>query len=60
MTIEDQFAVGPGVREMMEQYQDEPRSDEEYVRPNISETYGRDAVYVYYAQDNLVQRLPFA
>jgi hypothetical protein len=55
----DRFAVGPGVLAAMEAVGDEPRSDEEYIRPNISETYGKEAIYYYYAEDNTTRRLPF-
>jgi hypothetical protein len=57
------FTVGPGVKTAMTQANDEPRSDEVYVVNDpvhaISLTYGRDALYYYYKEDNRVNRLPF-
>jgi len=38
---------------------DELRSNENYIGQNISLTYGRDALYYYYSEDNRVNRLPF-
>lgn len=59
----DSFNVGPGVRQAMVDAGDEPRSDElfDIVRPGhqISVTYGRDAVYYYFSEDNRTNRLPF-
>lgn len=57
------FNIGPGVAQAMNNADDVPRSDELYDnkpgQPVVSHTYGRDAVYVYYGEDNLVKRLPF-
>lgn len=57
------YNIGPGVRQAMVDNADEPRSDELYqlmgVGHKVSVTYGRDAVYFYYQEDNRVNRLPF-
>lgn len=57
------FTLGPGVKQAMADAGDEPRSSEIYqintLNKKISLTYGRDAVYYYYAEDNRVNRLPF-
>lgn len=54
-----QFTIGPGVLQAMTDAGDEPRSDEVYRQPGISETYGRDGIYYYIAQDNATRRVPF-
>jgi hypothetical protein len=63
MTTNTQFVVGPGVVQAMADNGDEPRSDERYivmdVGHRISITFGRDAVYYYYEEDNAVKRTPF-
>jgi hypothetical protein len=47
----------------MDQNNDEPRSDEQYLildeGHRVSQTFGRDAVYYWYQEDNRVNRLPF-
>jgi hypothetical protein len=57
------FSIGPGVQQAMSDAGDEPRSDEQYVilaeGRMVSQTYGRDAVYVWYQADNAVRRTPF-
>ena len=57
------WVIGPGVKQAMADYGDEPRSDEQFKilgeGHKISETYGRDAVYTWLEEDNRVQRLPF-
>ena len=57
------YNIGPGVAAMIEQSGDEPRSDEQYVVMDeghqISRTFGRDAIYYYYQEDNRTQRCPF-
>lgn len=53
------YSVGPGVLDAMNAAGDVPRSDEQYTTPNVSVTYGRDAVYYYMKEDNRVNRLPF-
>lgn len=53
------FSVGPGVQESIKVNSDEARSDEMYLTPEISITYGRDAVYYYMKADNQVKRAPF-
>ena len=57
------YVVGPGVAQAMADSGDEPRSDEQFViledGRKISRTYGRDAIYTYYEEDNAVKRLPF-
>lgn len=59
----NQYNIGPGVAQALKDNNDLPRSDENYVHnPNggiISYTYGRDAIYYYYGEDNRVNRLPF-
>jgi hypothetical protein len=54
-----EFTIGPGVLQAMQDAGDEPRGDERYVQDGISETFGRDALYVYIAQDNATKRLAF-
>lgn len=57
------YNVGPGVKQAIADAGDEARSDEIYdigaQGHKISTTYGRDAVYFYYQEDNRVNRLPF-
>lgn len=53
------FMVGPGVQESIQTANDEPRSDEMYVTPEVSLTYGKEAIYYYFKQDNTVRRVPF-
>ena len=55
----DEFVVGEGVRAKMAERGDVPRSDENYVRPNISETFGDKGVYYYYAVTNETHAAPF-
>jgi hypothetical protein len=42
---------------------DEPRSDEQFIilmeGHKVSQTFGRDALYYYYEEDNRTQRCPF-
>jgi hypothetical protein len=54
-----QYVVGPGVQAKMDEYGDEPRSNENFRLDGISETFGRDAVYYYIAEDNRTNRVPF-
>lgn len=58
-----EYAVGPGVAQAMIDAGDEPRSDEQFVilteGAKISQTYGRDAIYYWYQEDNRTQRSPF-
>jgi hypothetical protein len=55
--------IGPGVKQAMADAGDEPRSDEQFVilteGHKVSQTYGRDAVYIYYEEDNATRRNPF-
>jgi hypothetical protein len=57
------YSIGPGVQQAMTDAGDEPRSDEQYVildaGHQISQTFGRDAVYYWLEEDNAVRRLPF-
>jgi hypothetical protein len=57
------FNVGPGVAQAMADNGDEARSDEQFIILNeghkISLTFGRDAQYFYYQEDNAVRRAPF-
>jgi hypothetical protein len=58
-----EYSVGPGVQAAMDEAGDEPRSDEQFVilteGHKVSMTYGRDAVYYWYEEDNRTNRLPF-
>jgi hypothetical protein len=55
--------VGPGVAQSISDNGDEARSDEQFVLLDeghkISRTYGRDAIYFWYQEDNRVNRSPF-
>lgn len=57
------YTIGPGVLQAMQDAGDEPRSDEQYIiletGHRVSQTFGRDAIYYYYEEDNAVKRLPF-
>ena len=57
------YNIGPGVKQALVENNDQPRSDEIYIVQTpghkISQTYGRDAIYYYYEEDNRVARLPF-
>ncbi len=61
--VADEFVVGPGTAQALADNGDEARSDEQFVileeGRKVSRTYGRDAIYTYYEQDNAVRRLPF-
>lgn len=58
------FRIGPGVKALMIQHGDEPRSHEEYTHDPesgqvlYSTTQGRDATYRWTPEDG-VKRLPF-
>ena len=54
-----QFNIGQGVLDALHAASDEARTDETYITPDVSQTYGRDALYIYYREDNAVRRLPF-
>lgn len=57
------YNVGPGARKAIQDANDQERSNEIYLVQTpghkISVTYGRDALYYYYEEDNRVNRLPF-
>jgi hypothetical protein len=57
------YNVGPGVQQAMADHGDEPRSDEMFVvnveGQKISQTYGRDAEYLWLEVDNAVRVVPF-
>ena len=57
------FVIGPGVQQAIAAANDEPRSDELYIileqGHRVSQTFGKDAVYWYYEEDNAVNRIPF-
>jgi len=57
------YTIGPGVRQAMADAGDEPRSDEQFIilreGHKISLTFGRDAQYFWYQEDNRTNRCPF-
>jgi hypothetical protein len=54
------FNVGEGVKNALAAANDMARSNEEFINGGtISQTFGRDAIYYYIAEDNAVRRLPF-
>jgi hypothetical protein len=57
------FLIGPGVQQAMADNNDEARSDERYIildeGHRISLTFGRDATYYWFEEDNRVNRAPF-
>jgi hypothetical protein len=57
------FVVGPGVAQAMTEAGDEPRSDEVYLilepGEKISQTFGRDNLWLWIEKDNAVRRCPF-
>jgi hypothetical protein len=57
------YVIGPGVAQAIQDNGDEARSDEQFVileeGHKISRTFGRDAIYTYFEEDNAVKRLPF-
>jgi hypothetical protein len=57
------YNIGPGVAQAIADNGDEARSDERYIildeGHQISLTFGRDAQYFYYQEDNTVRRCPF-
>jgi hypothetical protein len=61
--VTDSYVVGPGVAQVIADNSDEARSDEQYIvlvpGHKISQTFGRDAVYYYYEEDNATRRVPF-
>jgi hypothetical protein len=58
-----EFNVGPGVAQTIADNGDEPRSDERFLILDegykISLTFGRDAQYFWYQEDNRTNRCPF-
>jgi hypothetical protein len=60
MTTVDQFAIGPGVRQAINDAGDEPRGDEAYFSASFSLTPGRDFAYLYSIEANQVYKLPKA
>ena len=58
-----EFVIGPGVAQAMADNNDEARSDERFLildeGRKISLTFGRDAQYYWYEEDNRVNRSPF-
>jgi hypothetical protein len=58
-----EYSIGPGVQQAMAEAGDEPRSDEQFVilEPGhkISQTFGKNAIYWYYEEDNATKRVPF-
>jgi hypothetical protein len=57
------YTIGPGVQQAMAAAGDEPRSDEQFIilleGHQVSQTFGRDAVYYWLQEDNATKRLPF-
>lgn len=57
------YVIGPGVEAALAENGDEARSDERYIIMDeghrISLTFGRDATYFWYEEDNRVNRQPF-
>jgi hypothetical protein len=55
--------IGPGVAQAIEDNGDEARSDEIFVLledgHKVSQTFGRDAIYYWYQEDNRTKRTPF-
>ena len=60
---ESTYSIGPGVQTMMASYGDVPRSDEQFIilrnGHQISQTFGRDAMYFWLQEDNATRRVPF-
>jgi len=57
------YSIGIGVQQAMADAGDEPRSDEQFIilldGHQVSQTFGRDAVYYWLEEDNATKRLPF-
>ena len=57
------FVIGPGVANAMHEAGDEPRSDEQFIimraGNQVSQTFGRDAVYYWIERDNRTSRVVF-
>jgi hypothetical protein len=57
------YVIGPGVQQAMADAGDEPRSDEQFMilreGHQVSQTFGRDAIYYWLEEDNAVRRCPF-
>ena len=60
---DDGYSIGPGVQQAMVDAGDEPRSDEQFIilreGHQVSQTFGRDAVYYWAQEDNATRRVPF-
>jgi len=58
-----EYSIGPGVQQAIADAGDEPRSDEQFIilreGHQVSQTFGRDAVYYYIQEDNSTRRVPF-
>jgi hypothetical protein len=59
----DEFIVGPGVQQAIDDAGDEARSDELYIiledGHKVSQTFARDAIYYWIEEDGAVRRSPF-
>jgi hypothetical protein len=60
MTTADQFAIGAGVRQAMDDAGDEARGNEVYISASFSLTPGRDFAYLYSLEANEIYKLPKA
>jgi len=60
MSTVDQFAIGQGVLNAMQEAGDEPRGNETYFSASFSLTPGRDFAYLYSVEANQTYKLPKA
>lgn len=61
--MSDEFVIGPGVRQAMNDAGDSARSDEQFIilldGDKVSQTFSNNAIYYWLERDNSVKRSSF-
>jgi hypothetical protein len=62
-SVSDEFVIGPGVRQAMNDAGDSARSDEQFIilldGDKVSQTFSNNAIYYWLERDNSVKRSSF-
>jgi hypothetical protein len=62
-SVSDEFVIGPGVRQAMDDAGDFARSDEQFIilldGDKVSQTFSNNAIYYWLERDNSVKRSSF-
>jgi hypothetical protein len=62
-SVSDEFVIGPGVRQAMNDAGDSARSDEQFIilldGDKVSQTFSNNAIYYWLERDNSVKRSTF-